>query len=92
MVIRDHFEARRYRVVDLQLGEISPVPLNRMTYMGTAGHIVEVRRITLEALKDIGEYRKGQTLTFAHAAIIIREKVDSKGEWTVVDISGIPVP
>ena len=92
MVIRDHFEARRYRIVDLELGQISPVPLNRMTYMGTPGHIVEVRRISLEVLKDIGEYRKGRTLTFTNAAITIREKVDKKGPWTVADISGIPVP
>ncbi|HYQ47626.1 MAG TPA: hypothetical protein VEP69_01045 [Thermodesulfovibrionales bacterium] len=91
-VIRDHFEGRRYRVMDLQLGKISSVPLNRMTYMGTPGNSIEIKRIVLEVLKDTGEYRRGQILTFADAVITIREKVDKKDQWSVVDVSGIPVP
>ena len=52
----------------------------------------EIKRIVLEVLKDTGEYRRGQILTFTDAVIIIREKVDKKGQWSVMDVSGIPVP
>jgi len=91
-VIRKHFEDRGYRVVELQLGTISSVPLNQKTYMGTQGHLVDISEITLEVLADNREYRKGEKLTFSHAAIRIREKVDNKGEWIIANISGIQVP
>ncbi len=60
--------------------------------MGTAGHIVEVRKITLQISEDIGEYRKGEFLTFTNGLVSIREKVDAKNQWIVVNISGIRVP
>jgi hypothetical protein len=91
-VIRSYFEERQYRVVELQLGAISPVPLSQKTYMGTQGHIVEIRQITLEVREDNREYRKGEKLSFINASIRIREKIDKKGGWIVVNISGIQVP
>ena len=91
-VIRSYFEERQYSVVELQLGAISPVPLSQKTYMGTQGHIVEIRRITLEVREDNREYRKGEKLSFINASIRIREKIDKKGGWIVVNISGIQVP
>ncbi len=60
--------------------------------MGTQGHVVEIQQITLEVREDSREYKKGEKLVFTHAEIRIREKVDKKGEWTVVNSSGIPVP
>ena len=90
--IRDYFEGRDYKVADLQIGGISPVPLSQKTYMGTQGHIVEIRRITLEVREDNREYRKGEKLSFINASIRIREKIDKKGGWIVVNISGIQVP
>jgi hypothetical protein len=60
--------------------------------MGTQGHVAEIRRITLEVRGDKREYRKGEQLVFSNASVRIREKVDQKGAWTVVNISGIPVP
>jgi hypothetical protein len=91
-VIRDHFEERGYRVVDLRIGGISPVPLSRKTYMGTEGHVVEIRRMDLEVLKDNRGHKKGERLVFTDASIQIREKADKKGGWIVGNISGIPVP
>jgi len=91
-VIRSYFEERKYKIVELQLGKISPVPLSQKTYMGTQGHDVEIMRITLEVREDNWEYRKGEKLSFTNASIRIREKVDKKGEWIVVNISGIQVP
>jgi hypothetical protein len=91
-VIKTYFEDRQYRVAELQLGTISSVPLNEKTYMGTQGHVVDIRQITLEVLADNREYRKGEKLTFTHASIRIREKVDKKGEWIIANISGIQVP
>jgi hypothetical protein len=91
-VIRTYFEERQYRVAELQLGTISSVPLNQKTYMGTQGHIVEIKQITLEVLEDRREYKKGERLIFTEAAIRIREKVDKKGEWIVMNMEGIRVP
>ena len=91
-VITKYFEDRQYRVVELQVGAISSVPLSQKTYMGTQGHVVDITRITLEVLADNREYRKGEKLTFSHASIRIREKVDKKGEWIITNISGIQVP
>jgi len=91
-VIKTYFEDRQYRVVELQLDAISSVPLNQKTYMGTQGHVVDIRQMTLEVLADNREYRKGEKLTFTHASIRIREKVDKKGEWIITNISGIQVP
>lgn len=91
-VIRSYFEVRKYKIVELQLGTISPVPLSQKTYMGAQGHDVEIMRITLEVRENNREYQKGEKLSFTHASIRIREKVDKKGEWVVVNISGIQVP
>ena len=91
-VIRSYFEERHYKVVELRLGDMSPVPLNEKTYMGTQGHVIDIREITLEVLADNREYRKGEKLTFTQASIRIREKVDKKGEWIIANISGIQVP
>lgn len=91
-VIRTYFEDRGYRVMELQISGISSVPLNQKTYMGTQGHVVDIRLITLQVLSDNRQYRKGEQITFSHASIRIREKVDKKGEWIIVNISGIQVP
>ena len=91
-VIRAYFEDRGYRVMELQIGTISSVPLNQKTYMGTQGNVVDISQITLEVLADNREYHKGEKLTFFHAAIRIREKVDKKGEWVIANIAGIQIP
>jgi hypothetical protein len=91
-VIRDHFEGRGYKVAELRIGGISSVPLSGKTYMGTKGHVVEIRKIDLEVLRDIGDHKKGERLVFADASIRIREKADKKGGWIVAQLSGIPVP
>lgn len=90
--IRKFFEDRKCRVIELQIGSISSLPLNQKTYMGTAAHIVEIRKITLEISEDLREYRKGEILTFTNSSISIREKVDAKNQWIVANISGIRVP
>ena len=90
--IRKFFEDRKCRVIELQIGSISSLPLNQKTYMGTAAHIVEIRKITLEISEDLREYRKGEILTFTNGSISIREKVDAKNQWIVANISGIRVP
>ena len=91
-VIRDYFGGRGYKVADLQISGISPVPLSQKTYMGTEGHVVSIRRITLEVLQDNKGLKKGERLEFADASLRIKEKVDKKGQWVIANISGIPVP
>jgi hypothetical protein len=91
-VIRDYFEGRGYKVADLQLGGISSVPLSEKTYMGTEGHVVEIRKMDLEVLQDTKDHKKGERLVFTDASIRIREKADKKGGWIVAQISGIQIP
>ena len=90
--IQRFFENRKCRVIELQIGSISSLPLSQKTYMGTDAHIVEVRKITLQISEDVGEYRKGDLLTFTNGSVSIREKVDAKNQWIVANISGIRVP
>lgn len=90
--IQRFFESRKCRVIELQIGSVSSLPLSQKTYMGTDAHIVEVRKITLQMDEDVGEYRKGDLLTFTNGSISIREKVDAKNRWIVVNVSGIIVP
>ena len=91
-VIRTYFENRGYRVLELQISAISPVPLSQKTYMGTQGHVVEISKISLEVLADSREFHKGEKLTFSPAEIRIRQTIDNKDEWIIANISGIGVP
>lgn len=92
-VLRGHFEARGYRVADLELGGISPVPLSEKTYMGARGYVALVRRITLEASGPAGPAHKaGEPLTFENATVRITEESGPRGGWTVSVVTGIPVP
>jgi len=90
--IRHYFQGRNYNVLELQLGSISPIPLDERTYMGTQGHVVEIAHIALEVREDAREYKKGERLVFTNAVIRIREQVGKKGDWIIADISGIYVP
>jgi len=92
--IINYFEEKNYRVIELDISDIQPVPLREKIYMGTEGYIVGVQSITLEVLENIGEpwsYRKGQRLTFRNGAIQIKEQRGRKGTWVISNISGIPV-
>lgn len=90
--IIQYFEARKYRVVGIDIGGIASIPLSSKVYMGAEGYTVEVRSITLEIIEDSGApayYRKGQRLTFKDAVVQI--KAGEKVRWSVLNISGIPV-
>jgi len=92
--IVDYFAARNYRVVQLEMADIKPVPLGKKVYMGTEGYIVNIRLITLEAMRDFAEPRnikREEHLTFRDAVIQIREKAGERGRWEISVISGIPV-
>ncbi|MGE5892536.1 MAG: hypothetical protein ACM34I_00615, partial [bacterium] len=90
--ITRHFEAKNYRVVELDIGNVESGPLGEKTYMAPEGYLVEVRKITLEVTEDIGEpwnYRKGQVFTFTDAGVRIRRETDTEETWTVGTVSGI---
>jgi hypothetical protein len=90
--ISRYFQERHYKVLRLDIGSVSSIPLKSRVYMGPEGYIVHVRSITLEATQDSGpplNYRKGQRLTFDSALIHIR--AGDKGGWQVSNISGITV-
>jgi hypothetical protein len=89
--VADFFLSRHYRVVNLHIGKIEDIPLSQKTYMGTAGYVVEVPAITLEALEEKGDIKKGARLTFSDARIMVRQDRGDKGIWKVSIISGIAV-
>ncbi len=89
-VIARHFEAKNYRVVELDIGGIEAISLGEKTYMGTRGYTVEVKSITLEPAGD-SQGGKGQRLTFKKAGIRMREDPGQRGGWIIINITGIPV-
>jgi hypothetical protein len=89
-VIREHFEQRHYRVVDIELGGVSEIPLGEKTYMGARGYVARVSRITLEAAGPA--HKAGERLTFHNATVRITEDAGSRGGWIVTMVTGIPVP
>jgi hypothetical protein len=87
-----YFQGKHYEVVEMEIAEISSIPLKSRVYMGPEGYTVRLRSLTLEATEDSGpplNYRKGQLLTFGHALVHIR--AGEKGRWFVSGISGITV-
>jgi hypothetical protein len=92
--ITAYFEENHYRVIEMSMGEISPIAMGQKRYMGTEGYIVPLSSITLEVTRDRGEpvrVRKGERFTFSNGMIQVREKAGERGTWIVVKISGIPV-
>ena len=90
--ITDYFESGRYKVVDLQIGNIEGIPLSEKTYMGTPGYVVDIVSITLEPQADKGiDIKKGKQITFSNASIRVRQDTVNKNVWHVSIISGISV-
>jgi len=93
-VIVSHFESGPYKVLELVIGNISPIPEKEKQYMGTEGYVVNISSITLEFQRDIGEpwnYKKGNYMAFNDGTIRIKKSAAKSGEWLIVDITGIPV-
>lgn len=94
-VIIKHFESKKYKVMEIEIGDIKPIPLSEKSYMGVEGYLVDIPTLTLEAGEDSGEpwmYKKGQYLTFTNASIRIKKGDDQNREWLISSISGISVP
>lgn len=49
-----HFESKKYTVLELTIGDITPIPLKDMRYMGMLGYIVDIKSLTLEVTENIG--------------------------------------
>lgn len=93
-VIISHFESGSYKVMEIVIGDISPIPEKEKQYMGTKGYVVNIPAITLEFLRDVGEpwnYKKGQYMTFNDGTVRIKKNTAKSEEWLIVDITGIPV-
>jgi hypothetical protein len=92
--IVQYFQARNYKVVELGIADIKPLPLSEKVYMGTRGYIVNIKLITLVAVGDSAELRRHkekERLTFRNAVLQIREKAGEQGRWEISVISGIPI-
>jgi hypothetical protein len=94
-VIRQHFEARGYRVEELVTGDVEPLGTGEKRYMGTEGYTVRIRRIVIEgsgkAGGAVGPAGTGR-LTFSHASVSVRGKPGQKGTWLITNVQGIAVP
>jgi hypothetical protein len=94
-IITQYFEARKYRVLELNITDIQPLHLREKTYMGTDAYTVIIHSITLAITENSGPpwfYRTGQEVTFRDAAITIKEGRGKRGTWIIHDITGIAVP
>jgi hypothetical protein len=94
-IITRYFEAKKYRVLELDITDIQPLPLHEKTYMGTDAYTVFIHSITLIITEASGPpwlYRTGQEVTFRDATIRIREDRGKRGTWIIHEITGIAVP
>jgi hypothetical protein len=92
-VIISHFESGPYKVMEIVIGDITPIPSKEKQYMGTEGYVVNIPAITLEFQRDIGgpwNYKKGHYMTFHDGTVRIKKTAGNGEEWLIVDIAGIP--
>ena len=90
LILKD-FEARHYKVTELQISDIKPSSGEKI-YMSSETYIVDIPLITLQATQDNGSHKKGQQLSFRNASLGIREDLYEKGKWIITDIKGISLP
>ena len=96
-VILNYFDARHYRVIAIDIGEIKTMPMGEKQYMGSPGYDVDVRSITLEVNK-ITEAEGSRSddripqITFNNATVRIRQGTTPDKDWTIVNITGMAVP
>ncbi|MBI5055052.1 MAG: hypothetical protein HZB61_00350 [Nitrospirae bacterium] len=94
-VITKHFEAKGYRVVELNTGNINAVPMGEKQYMGTPGYYVDVTSMTLEVSVNMREkpnFKPGQKITFKNARVLVRQHTGPDKEWVIANIIGISLP
>lgn len=94
-VIVTYFETKHYRVVELGISHINPIPLSKQKYMGTPAYTIDVPTIILEMTEDTGapwNYIKGQKISFKNAQISIRQSTGQNKKWLIANISGVSVP
>jgi len=90
-----YFEIKQYKVAELSIGNIDPIPVSKQQYMGTPGYTVNVTTLILEIPEDTGapwNYRKGQRGSFNNIQITLRQSSGQDKKWLIVHISGVPVP
>ena len=88
-----HFEARHYKVIDMDISAIESIPQGEKIYMGTEGYIVKIKSITLEATMLNPQFRntKGQRRVYKNGSIRIKKSTDKLQKWIITDITNIPV-
>jgi len=94
LIVR-HFEIKHYKVEELRIGAINPIPDNKKRYMGTPGFTVNVTSLILEIPEDTGapwNYKKGQKVSFNDSQITVRQGTGQDKKWVIAHISGILVP
>lgn len=94
-VIIRYYEAKGYKVTQLNIGVINPAPLNEKKYMGTPGYMVTVLSLTLQSAEPMGNienYREEEKATFRNVRILIQQSTGPAKEWIIANMSGITIP
>jgi len=90
-----YFTEKNYIVVELNISEITPIPLNERKYMGTPAYTVTLPTLILEMTEETGSpwnYKKGQKVSFSNAQISILQSTGHDKKWLISNISGVPIP
>lgn len=84
-----HFNARNYDVIDIRIEEIRPFPLAKREYMAPQKYDVDISLIVLQEVSKAGDGNK-KRLSFTNAKITV-SRTERHNEWSIDNISGIPV-
>ena len=90
-----YFGSKNYKVVELETGDIKPIPFSEKEYMGTPGYVIDVPLLTLQRVNKTetrGDYGEGEQLRFMNARILIRRHNGQGREWIIANMSGINAP
>jgi hypothetical protein len=88
-VIIKHFEARKNKVVYIELDKLEQFPLGKLEYMAPKKYTVQIPLIKLEASGHRTDKRQS-LLVFRNASMTIRS-TEKYGVWMVDNIEGIPL-
>ncbi|NIP92546.1 MAG: hypothetical protein GWO24_03385 [Akkermansiaceae bacterium] len=93
--IVSHFGSRHYRVVELELADISPITTGEKTYMGVPAFRVKIRKITIRVERGMppgSGIARGELVTFRDAGVLLKEPRDGAGRYAVSDVQGVALP
>lgn len=93
-IIFNYYEKKGYNVTELNIRQISPIPMKEKTYMGTPSFVVDISSIRLEISRERQEAQglePARPIAFTNARMMIQQSRSEGKEWTIAYISGINI-